>query len=189
MCVTVNIEKGAVKFALVLNGQNTVVADNASGGRSTLLSTIERLTTAVKVNTSNKYGVELLDAGKFDSRLTLCQNSIQRKYFSLSDEGAAKFHYFKRSEDLKDKERYQRVLNNYWKEQIENKKASEGGQIIFVDADEFIETVEFQALRAVDKVNYYVVLSKKGISELQGAEETVYKFEVCEDKWILKPAE
>ncbi|MBR1741896.1 MAG: hypothetical protein IJ733_08505 [Lachnospiraceae bacterium] len=189
MCVTVNIEKGAARFELVLNSQNTKVADNDTEGRGTFISVIERLTTAVKVNTSNGFGVELLDLSKFDSRLTLCLNSIQRKYFSLSDEGAAKFHFFKKSEEPKDQERYQRMLSNYWKEQIDNKNASEGGQIIFVDADEFVETAEFKALLKTDKVNYYVILAKENAAAMQKGEETIYEFEAVEDKWVLKAVE
>lgn len=186
MCVNVKIQYGSDVFALSLENQHTAVVENGTAGCAKLVEIVGRMTKAVQIETSNEFGVEFLDISKFDNQLGGCLRNVQKKFFGISEEGEERFKFFRCSTQPKDKERYQRMLEGYWKPTLEEKKKEEGGKIIIVDADDFVRSAEFRAMCNSDRTNYYVILLRRKLRGGTYEAESFYEFEVVEDAYQLK---
>ncbi len=189
MGVNVKIESGGIAFELALEEQHIILFRNEEERAQKLLEFVSRITKAVHLETSNGYGVEVMDISKFDSLSGWCTRSLQKKYFGASDEGKDRFDLFRVSTTPKDKERYQRMLEGYWKAFTEEKRDSDGGKIFFVVADSFLKEPEFRALYRSDKVNYYILMTKGDLRKFGYEEEVVYEFETEENLSRLKRTE
>ena len=189
MGVNVKIESGGVAFDLELEDQHIILFRNEAEVSEKLVEFVSRVTNAVHVETSNGFGVELMDISKFDSLSNWCQRSLQKKYFGVSDEGKDRFELFRVSSTPKDKERYQRMLEGYWKAYTDEKRDSDGGKIFFVVVDSFIKEPEFRALYRSDRSNFYVMMTKGDLRKFGYEEETVYEFENVENVNHLKRTE
>lgn len=189
MGVNVKIASGGITFDLTLEEQHSILFRNDEEASQKLIEFVSRVTKAVNLETSNGFGVEILDLSKFDTESNWCLRALQKKYFGISDEGKERFEFFKVSTNPKDKERYQRMLEGYWKSYTEEKKNSDGGKVIFVIVDNFIKTAEFRTLYQADKINYYVLMTKGDLRKFGFEEETVYEFENVENVNRLKRTE
>lgn len=189
MGVNVKIESGGIQFELALEEQHSILFRNDVEIADKLVEFVSRVTKAVHVEVSNGFGVELLDISKFDSMSNWCTRSLQKKYFGASDEGRDRFELFRVSTTPKDKERYQRMLEGYWKAYTEEKRDSDGGKIFFVVADNFLKEPEFRALYRSDRINYYVLLTKGDLRKFGYEEEVIYELETEENVSRLKRTE
>lgn len=132
---------------------------------------------AVKISTSNGMGVKYLGITEFDNQSGLCQRDIQKRYFGISEEGEERFRFFRISSEKKDKERYQRMLEGYWKTQIDAQRNSEGACVIITDIDDLIKTPEFKALYNYDQLNYYLLISKISVNKDDFGIDRAYKLD------------